>query len=293
MQPQLNVHHLELFYYVAKGGGITAALKLIPYGIQQPAVSLQMGQLEDAVGTRLFQRKPFALTPAGRQVYEFIAPFFSGLPNLAETVRGHAVQHLRLAASTNVMRGHFPKLLHQLKGKIEGLRVTLRDVALDAAVRLLHEHEVDLVLAVETPAAGNLPREKLLEVPMVLLVHRDTPFKTAAEVLRRAGEGGLPLIAPPEREVLTQRFQAEIRKTGAEWPVRIDAPGLDLIQTYVEEGFGVGLSLVIPGTKLSPLIRVLPLRNFPKLSYCAYWGERLTPVAEICLEQIRAIVAKL
>ena len=30
----MNVHHLELFYYVAKRGGISG----IPYGIQQPAV---------------------------------------------------------------------------------------------------------------------------------------------------------------------------------------------------------------------------------------------------------------
>src|SRR5918993_1729487 len=105
MQPNLglNVHHLELFYFVARAGGITASLKLIPYGIQQPAVSLQVAQLEDAIGVRLFQRKPFSLTPTGRQVYEFIAPFFGGLPDLAAAVRGQTVQRLRLAASTNVM----------------------------------------------------------------------------------------------------------------------------------------------------------------------------------------------
>ena len=42
----MNVHHLELFYYVAKHGGISAAVRHIPYGIQQPAVSGQMGALE-------------------------------------------------------------------------------------------------------------------------------------------------------------------------------------------------------------------------------------------------------
>ena len=38
----MNVHHLELFYYVARHGGISAAVRYIPYGIQQPAVSGQM-----------------------------------------------------------------------------------------------------------------------------------------------------------------------------------------------------------------------------------------------------------
>ena len=38
----MNIHHLELFYYVARHGGITEAVRNIPYGIQQPAVSGQV-----------------------------------------------------------------------------------------------------------------------------------------------------------------------------------------------------------------------------------------------------------
>ncbi len=43
----MNIHHLELFYFVAKYGGIAAALRNIPYGIQQPAVSGQIAKLEE------------------------------------------------------------------------------------------------------------------------------------------------------------------------------------------------------------------------------------------------------
>ena len=35
--PHMNIHHLELFYYVAKFGGISEAVRNMPYGIQQPA----------------------------------------------------------------------------------------------------------------------------------------------------------------------------------------------------------------------------------------------------------------
>jgi len=63
----VNIHHLELFYYVAKHGGIMEAVRKIPYGIQQPAVSLQIIQLERSLGTKLFQRRPFALTGEGRR----------------------------------------------------------------------------------------------------------------------------------------------------------------------------------------------------------------------------------
>jgi len=37
----MNIHHLELFYYVARHGGIVPAVRNMPYGIQQPAVSGQ------------------------------------------------------------------------------------------------------------------------------------------------------------------------------------------------------------------------------------------------------------
>ena len=47
---RMNVHHLELFYYVAKHGGIMPAVRNIPYGIQQPAVSSQIAHLEEYPG---------------------------------------------------------------------------------------------------------------------------------------------------------------------------------------------------------------------------------------------------
>jgi DNA-binding transcriptional LysR family regulator len=78
----MNIHHLELFYFVAKHGGIAAAVRNIPYGIQQPAVSGQIAKLEESLGTKLFQRRPFALSPAGLELFEFIKPFFDKILRL-------------------------------------------------------------------------------------------------------------------------------------------------------------------------------------------------------------------
>src|ERR1043165_1637821 len=84
----LNIHHLELFYYVARFGGISEAVRNIPYGIQQPAVSSQIIQLEEFLGVTLFQRRPFELTPAGHELYELIAPFFGNLDRMSEKLQG-------------------------------------------------------------------------------------------------------------------------------------------------------------------------------------------------------------
>jgi DNA-binding transcriptional LysR family regulator len=83
----MNIHHLELFYFVAKHGGIAAAVRNIPYGIQQPAVSGQIAKLEESLGTKLFQRRPFALSPTGTELFEFIRPFFENIDVVAERLR--------------------------------------------------------------------------------------------------------------------------------------------------------------------------------------------------------------
>ena len=97
----MNIHHLELFYYVARHGGITEAVRNIPYGIQQPAVSGQVAQLEEFLGVVLFQRRPFALSTAGEKLYKFITPFFSNLEAIAavEGVDGLFIGPSDLAAA--------------------------------------------------------------------------------------------------------------------------------------------------------------------------------------------------
>ena len=86
----MNIHHLELFYHVARCGGISAAARGMSYGIQQPAISHQVGLLEKDLGVTLFERRPFALTPAGRSLYDFARSFFGHLDDVAERlgVRG-------------------------------------------------------------------------------------------------------------------------------------------------------------------------------------------------------------
>jgi DNA-binding transcriptional LysR family regulator len=113
----MNIHHLELFYFVAKHGGIAAAVRNIPYGIQQPAVSGQITKLEESLGTKLFQRRPFALSPAGLELFEFIKPFFDNIEIVGEKLRQNKSPQLRLAAPSIVLHDYVPELLQKLRTK--------------------------------------------------------------------------------------------------------------------------------------------------------------------------------
>jgi DNA-binding transcriptional LysR family regulator len=137
----LNVHHLELFYYVARCEGIVAACRQIPYGIQQPAVSAQVARLEADLGVRLFERRPFRSAPAGKALYDFIAPFFGRLSEVEDIVKGKMSRMVRLAGFTEAMREHVPVLLAKLRERFPGLKVTLQEIDQRGAEHLIAQGE--------------------------------------------------------------------------------------------------------------------------------------------------------
>ena len=109
----MNIHHLELFYYVAKHEGISNAVRKIPYGIQQPAVSSQIALLEEHIDAPLFHRRPFELTETGRKLYEFVEPFFSNLDKMADDLRGGESQRIRVGASHIILSDHMPTIMER------------------------------------------------------------------------------------------------------------------------------------------------------------------------------------
>ena len=142
----MNVHHLELFYYVAKHGGISAAVRKIPYGIQQPAVSGQMGKLEDDAGAKLFERTPFRLTPAGKTLYAHIEPFFENLGALATELRAESRPTLRIGGSEVVLRDHIPAVMPRVRARFPELRLSLHTGHQAQVENWLRDGELDLAV---------------------------------------------------------------------------------------------------------------------------------------------------
>jgi DNA-binding transcriptional LysR family regulator len=283
----MNVHHLELFYYVAKHGGIMAAVRNIPYGIQQPAVSAQVGQLEEFLGVTLFQRRPFMLTPAGEKLYAFVQPFFANLDKMACDLQGGQTRQFRIGASTIVLRDHMPQLLNGVRKKFPGLKIFLREgfpVQLEA---LLANDEVDLVLTIiERDAPAGMQSQVMLELPMVLLVEKSAPYKSAAELwaLDRIAE---PLICLPAHEQLTKNFQARLAEMEVEWFPSIEASSADLVENYVGSGLGIGVGVSVPGKPFPKNVRALPLPDFPTALIGALWRGKLTPLLDAFLDMAR------
>ncbi len=292
----MNVHYLELFYYVAKHEGITPAVRKMPYGIQQPAVSAQLLKLEDELNVKLFQRRPFALTEPGQRLYQFIEPFFSKLPQIATQLRGEEDQHLRLGASQTVLAHYLPVLLKSLRKQHPHIRLTLKQVGPSEAEKLLLDEQIDVAVSLlhGRPAAG-LRSIELMSLPLTLLAHRDakrTHFDTLA---KHANSSGIPfpLVSLPPEERITQVFQKQLSRLRLQWEPEIVVNQLELVQSYVAEGFGYGVYADVPGLRLRKSVRCIPLPGFPELTIGCLHRAYVNPVAQQFLKSAQELAAKL
>jgi DNA-binding transcriptional LysR family regulator len=280
----MNIHHLELFYHVARHEGIVAACRHIPYGIQQPAVSAQVAALEKDLGLRLFERRPFRLTPAGAALYEFAAPFFGRLGEIEDRLRGETVPSVRLAGLTEVMREHVPLLLAGLRRTFPGLRVTLQEIDQRGAERLIGQGEADLAITVlESRLPPGFRSRTLARLPLCLLVPADRSVRRAADLWKR---GDTPLIALPAHELLPRLFQRELTKRGVDWKTELEVSSQDLVAIYVRNGLGAGLAVRTPEVERDARVRLLPLPGFPPLPIGAFWRGTLAEPAARLVEEL-------
>jgi DNA-binding transcriptional LysR family regulator len=281
----MNVHHLELFFYVARHGGVSAAARHMPYGIQQPAISAQILQLEDALGVTLFIRRPFSLTKEGQGLFEFISPFFGGLEDMGRKLRGGGENRLRIAAPEIVQREYMPEQLARMRKRVPGFHFTLTQGRQRDIEELLLALEVDVGLGILTdkPQAGVQTRE-LVKLQMVLLVSKQSGITRAADVLER-DRIDLPLITLGSTEGISRAFQAGLRQHNVDWLPSLEVGSLDLVVRYVAEGFGVGVSLHLPQLKLPTGVKEVPLPQFAPVGFVAMWSGRLSPLSEAFIEE--------
>jgi DNA-binding transcriptional LysR family regulator len=289
----MNVHHLELFYYVARYKGVSAASRRMPYGIQQPAISAQMMQLEDTLGTALFHRRPFALTQTGQDLYEYIEPFFSGLAEISQKLRGGQVDRLRIGAPETIQREYLPILLKRLKKHSPHATIQLVSARVDDIEQLLLDQAIDLgITALHQKRVEGIKHRELLRVPLCLLVPTKSGL-TSAEKLWAQDRIDLPLISLPPTEPMCVAFQNELRRHKVEWFPTLELTSLELVARYVAEGFGLGLALSVPGAQWRTGVRALPLSGFDPLAFGALWLGSLSPIAQWFLDEASALAQEL
>jgi len=146
-EPQFTLRQFRYFMAVARCGGFNAAARSL--GISQPALGLQIRNLEDVLGVALFERSAHgaATTPAGKALMEEAEFLFARLKLLQDnisTYRDNSAPKLIVGATTTVAHALLPYLMQNCPqpftislhegGDSVALMESLRAGMLDAAL---------------------------------------------------------------------------------------------------------------------------------------------------------------
>ena len=260
------------------------AVRRIPYGIQQPAVSGQIIQLEDNLGVKLFQRRPFALSPEGQRLFDSIRPFFDEIDSICDQIRDGTSELIRLGAPTMVLNRYFPDIIRSLHETLPGVKLALREGHHHQIQQLLDNGQIDLAI---TPIDDSLSAEfetlSLMKIEVCLLVSKNSKIRAASHFWEqdRITE---PLISLPQNELVTKRFQSFLEDNSYTWPSFIELSSLDLIESYVASGIGVGLGIQNLSAEPSKGIRRLPLKGIETITVGALWRKKLSAAGKQILE---------
>jgi DNA-binding transcriptional LysR family regulator len=292
----MSPHQLELFYHVAKSKGVTRAVRQMPYGIQQPSISAQVNALERDLGVTLYERRPFKLTPAGEELFKFVEPFFGRMAEVREKLQGAA--QLRIGASPIVLRDYLSPVIASIRRQFPRINMILRALNQPELIAGIEQDELDIVISLLPDNLSPVVHaEILMELPLILLAPRGAKIRSADELWQK-GKVSEPLIALGPNELICQCFQQTLVKLGVSWLPTIEMDSLELIQNYVEAGYGLGLSVSRPESKKSSAgIQVLELPGFPTLQFGLLHRSNLNAedggVKRAFLDEVRKQAARL
>ncbi|MDP2027489.1 LysR family transcriptional regulator [Sulfuriferula sp.] len=179
-----TLRQLQLFEAVARNASFTRAAEEMH--LTQPAVSTQVKQLEEDVGTPLFEhmgRKIF-LTEAGREMYEFsrnIAQKFTDIGMVLDEMKGVKRGMLNISV-TSTAKYFAPYLLAAFCRQHTGITVNLDVTNRETLLRQLADNTPDMAIMGKPPDGLDLKADSFMSNPLVVIAPPDHPLVKAGRI---------------------------------------------------------------------------------------------------------------
>ncbi|MCU7876804.1 MAG: LysR family transcriptional regulator [Candidatus Thiodiazotropha sp. (ex Lucinoma borealis)] len=281
-----TLRQMRVFTTVARHLNYTRAAQELH--LSQPAVSMQVKQLEESVGLPLFEHagKKIQLTEVGREMSQYVRTIFQTFEEMEEVLdamKGLDTGHLNIAVASTV--NYFaPRLLAAFSRQYPGIDLSLDVTNRERLMGLLKNNEIDIVLMGLPPEDIELVYEPFMDNPLVVIAppghplqhDRRIPVQRLADevfIMREAGSG--------TRLAMERYFakQSIVISTGMQM-TRNEA-----IKQAVRAGMGLGVvsSHTIELELETGRLVVLDIEDFPiqRHWYMVYRkNKRLSPAAK-------------
>ena len=267
----MNLHRLDLvslslFSLVVRTGSISRGAELAHLAVG--AASKRISDLEDAVGTGLFERhsRGVTLTLAGQALNRHAQRILADVDHLAADLSDHAagiVGVVRLVANTSAVTQFLPADLALFITAHAGIRIELDESDSREAVLAVVDGRAEIgIFAERTPTfglqtvayrrdrlvlvvpAGHALAARALQDCLAAPVHQ-----TPQAPLMFAEVADLDFVSLPKETSLAQRLAVESAAIGRRLRVRIHVRSFDAMCQMVAAGLGVA---VLPGAAVQP-----------------------------------------
>lgn len=176
---------LQVFHAVARYLSFTRAAEALM--MTQPAVTLQIKQLEERYNARLFERSPgrVSLTPAGELVLEHAERILAGYAELETRMAemtGEPCGPLLIGASTTIAEFLLPRVLGEFNALYPRVRARLEVANSDAIASRIVERTIDVGLLDLPQQPAGLEAETCCEDELVVICAPDYPLAGLQEV---------------------------------------------------------------------------------------------------------------
>ncbi len=267
---QFTLRQLQVFEKVANHLNYSRAAEELY--LSQPAVSMQIKQLETSIGLPLFEQmgKKVFLTEAGRELFHYarsIAQQLAEMEAVFDEMKGLGKGKFTLSV-VNTANYFTPKLLAKFCQRHPSINVILQVANRDAVLKQLADNSTDLAILGQPPDGLDLSAELFLDNPLVVIAPPGHPlvnlkrvkFDRLAEETFLSREQGSGTRSAMERVFEQHKIQPRIS---------MEMETNEAIKQAVQAGMGLGiLSLHSIELELETgRLAMLNVENFPLLRH--------------------------
>ncbi len=237
----LNMNQLRSFYMAASLKSITGAAQALM--VTPPAITIQIKQLEEAIGIRLLVRdgNSIRLTEAGASVFKRAEKIFDGIREmegfLDDMATGRSGE-LRIGCPEIPLKRLMP-VIDAFKKTYPGIRIII-DQGLNAdMVRSVEDHRNELAVIRHRPSTSRL-KIKVIWADEVVLVRSPKSAHLSAPEISVTQLSEIPLILRRDGSAVREVVLEYLRRFKVTPLIAMESSSAGLLKEFVRQDNGVG-----------------------------------------------------
>ena len=243
----MDLKRLKTFVVVAEHGTISRAAQVLH--ITQPALSRQIGALEQELGFSLFRRagRRLMLTAAGEHLLADCRSLLShaaAVTQRAQSLQRGDIRVLKIVASAVTIEGFLPTFLHRYARTNPDVRLSLIEADASKHMMMLEQGEAHLSINIVNTLQLNDDRFGTFMLPQFQIL------ATCSPPLKIGGSGASveirelvqhPLLLPHQSYATRQLFDAACQLAGVHPNILLESAAAHTLLALAEAGHGVAI----------------------------------------------------